>query len=190
MEKENLKKQQTASRWRDFMAKYDDLPKPLRRGKYGFIFIMLILSVLSFAVFYVYVNFSSIIMGFQEFIGYDENNQPVYEWGFGNFIRLWEDLTYDGYASQSFKAALKNTLFLFVMGNIITLPLQYIISYYLYKKIPGHKVFRVLLYLPSILSTVVMVTIFKNIVEVNELISAITQRLTGKAVTVLLSTDE
>lgn len=173
-----------------FMERYDDFPKPLRRRKYLFIVLMLSLSVASWAVFYMYVNFSSFVMAFRKFIGYGEGNEEIYVWSLDNFRRFWSEMTYKGYASQQFKAALKNTLFLFVTGNAVTIPTAYLISYVLYKKVCGHKAFKVLLYLPQILSTVVMVTIFKNIVEVHGLISSISQKFTGKAVTVLLHTDE
>ncbi|MCI8435821.1 MAG: sugar ABC transporter permease [Clostridia bacterium] len=172
-----------------FMDRYDDFPKPLRRHKYLFIVLMLSLSIISWAVFYVYVNFSSFAMAFQKFVGYGENNEEIYVWSLDNFRRFWQEMTYKGYAVKQFKAALKNTLFLFVAGNIVVMPMAFLVSYVLYKKIHGEKVFKVLLYLPSILSTVVMVTIFKNIVEVHGLISSISQKLTGKAVTVLLHDD-
>ena len=175
---------------KSIMSRYNDFPKPLRKYKYLFVFLMLILSIVSWAVFYVYVNLNSIVMAFQEFVGYDESNHAIYIWSFDNFRRFWEEMTFMGYASQQFKAALKNTLFLFVMGNIVTIPMTYLISYALYKKVCGYGVFKVLLYLPSILSAVVMVTIFKNIVEVHGLISAISQKLTGKAITVLLHSDK
>ena len=80
-------------RWSAFMSKYNDEPKPLRKGKYFFIFFMLLLSVISWLVFYVYVNFSSIVMAFQEFVGYDENFKPIYKFGFGNFVKFWEEMT-------------------------------------------------------------------------------------------------
>ena len=92
------------------MRKYDDFPKPLRKRKYIFVFSMLILSVISWAVFYVYLNFSSIIMAFKEFVGY-ESGKEVYRWSFANFERFWSEMTYNGWATSSFKAALKNTLF-------------------------------------------------------------------------------
>ena len=173
-----------------FFERYHDYPKPLRKGKYFFVFCMLILSVISWAVFYVGVNFDSITMAFKEFVGYGENNESIYRWSFANFRRFWSEMTYQGYAVTSFKSALKNTLFLFFMGNLVTIPTTYLISYYLYKKMPGTQSFMWILYLPSILSTVVMVTIFKNIVEVNGLVSAISIKLGHGAVTNLLTSDE
>lgn len=174
-----------------FLSKYDDIPKFHRKRKYTFVFFMIILSIIDFAVFYVYVNLDSILMAFQEFTGYDsETFQATYQWSFANFARFWEDITYKGYASTSFRNALKNTLFLFVLGNTWSIPMQFLVSYFLYKKICGYKFFRWILYIPSIVSTVVIVTIFTNIVSANGLISSLSMKLGGEAVTYLLTTEE
>lgn len=151
-----------------WMKKYEDFPKPLRRNKYKFIFCMLILSILSWAVFYVYKNISSFVMAFMEFDHYDPAlMQDVYNFGFGNFAKFFDEMAHPRPDDNSFKNALLNTLFLYVAGNAIAMPTEYLLSYYLYKKITGYKVFRTVFYLPHILSTVVMVTIFKAVVSGN-----------------------
>lgn len=171
------------------MRKYDDFPKPLRNNKYKFIICMLIISVISWAVFYVYLNLSSILMAFKQFVGY-VNGEEIYVWSLGNFTKFWDELTTKSYIASSFKEALKNTLFLYVFGNLVTIPSSFIISYYLYKKIAAHKVFRTIFYLPSILSTVVMVIIFQNIVAPHGLLSSISVSFGGEAITDLLTTDK
>lgn len=174
-----------------FLSKYDDIPKFHRKRKYTFVFFMIILSIIDFAVFYVYVNIDSFLMAFKEFAGYDsETYQATYQWSFANFTKFWEDITNTGYANESFRNAIKNTLFLFVLGNAWSIPMQFLVSYFLYKKIVGYKIFRWILYLPSIVSTVVIVTIFTNIVNANGLISTLSMRLGGEAVTYLLTTDK
>ena len=50
-----------------------DLPKPLRKGMLPFCYAMVILAVINFIIFYIVVNFNSIILAFKEFTGYDEN---------------------------------------------------------------------------------------------------------------------
>ena len=168
--------------------KYNDYPKPLRTGKYRFIFVMIIPSVIAWLVFYVAVNLQSILLAFQQFVGYGPDGMTeIYTWGFGNFKKLFEELTTSAYTSGQFKGDLRNTLFLFFTGNLIVFPLEFFISYYLYKQFPLHKQFVWTLYLPHILSTVVMVTIFKNIVSANGLINAISQSLGGEPVATLLT---
>ena len=55
---------------------------------------------------------------------------------------------------------------------------------------PGTKHFIWILYLPSVLSSVVMVTIFRNIVEVNGLVSALSIAMGKGAVTDLLISEK
>ena len=183
----------------EWMKKYEDFPKPLRRNKYKFIFCMLILSIVSWAVFYVYKNLSSFTMAFQILEGYGEGGKEIYRWGFDNFVKFWTEMTTVDKTMTSFKNALMNTLFLYVAGNVLAIPLEYLTSYYLYKKITGYKVFRNVFYLPNILSAVVMTTIFKNIVAADGLISHLylsmnpgitPAELTSHWVTKLLSTKQ
>ena len=56
------------------------------------------------------------------------------------------------------------------------------ISYYFWKKMRGYRFFRVVLYLPHIISSVVMVILYKNIIAPNGLIGAISIKLTGETV--------
>ncbi|MBQ8685475.1 MAG: sugar ABC transporter permease [Clostridia bacterium] len=183
-------KERTKAKIKKYFERYNDYPKPLRKGKYIFVFCMLILTIVRWAVFYVAVNFESIVMAFREFTGYGPNNEAIYRWSFANFEKFWSEMSYTGWATQSFKAALKNTLFLFFAGNAVTIPTTYLVSYYLYKKMPGTSGFIWILYLPSVLSSVVMVTIFKNIVDANGLISAISIALGRGAITDLLISED
>ena len=61
--------------------------------------------------------------------------------------------------------ALKNTIIFFVSNTLVMLPLCYFVSYFLYKKIFGFRVFRVVFFIPSILSAVVLVTVFKEMIK-------------------------
>lgn len=188
--KELKRKKTLKERFENWLRKYDDIPKFHRKRKYSFVFFMIIWSIIDFLVFYVAVNISSILMAFQEFTGYDKVTwEPTYKWSFENFRRFWQDITYTGYANASFRNALRNTLFLFVAGNAWAIPMQFIVSYFLYKKVFGYKVFRWVLYLPSIISSVVVVTIFKNIVEVNGLLSSLSMKMGNGPITGML-TDE
>lgn len=94
------------------MSKYDDYPKSLRKNKYKFIICMLAISVVSFAVFYVYVNINSILLAFKEFVGYGDDGKSVYTWSLGNFRKLFAELS-GGESSTSLLLALRNTLLLF-----------------------------------------------------------------------------
>lgn len=183
-------KEETKAKIAKYFERYHDYPKPLRKGKYFFIFCMLFLCVVHWLIFYVAVNSDSILMAFKEFVGYGEDNSEIYVWSLGNFRKFWQEMTYTGWAAASFKAALKNTLFLFFLGNSVAIPMTFFVSYYLYKKMPGTSSFVWILYLPSVLSSVVLVTIFKNMIDANGLVSAISIAMGKGAVTELLKSEK
>lgn len=149
--------------------KYADLPRALRKGKTFFILSMITLPVIGFAIFYVAVNINSILMAFQRFDGY-ENGQAMYSWTFEHFTHLMRSLSTGG---NQLRIALRNTLLFFGNEIILMLPATFFISYFLFKRITGYKVFRVLFYLPNILSAMIMVVAYKNIIAVEGPISNI-----------------
>jgi len=162
------------------MRKYDDFPKALRKNKYKFIFCFSFLSIVSFLVFYVGINAQSIVMAFQKFVREKPMDPGYYVWSFDNFKNIYYELTGNATSSTQLLTAFKNTLFLFFMGNAVTLPMGCFIAYYFWKKMTGYTFFRTVFYLPSIISTVVMVIIYKNIIQPNGLISWINVQFTGE----------
>ena len=149
------------------MRNYDDFPKALRKNKYKFIFCMLILSILSFTVFYIGTNMQSILLAFKKFIRENPMDPGRYVWSLDNFRNIFKELSGNAESSTQLLTALKNTLLIFFVGNIVTMPISFFASYYFWKEMTGYKFFRVVFYLPSIISSVVMVIIYKNIISPN-----------------------
>ncbi len=137
--------------------------KKIRKGNFSrniFLTCVLAIPVMNFIVYYVIVNFNSILMAFQSYdMATGEYKFLTGEQGgiFYNFSRFFSDLTSDYRLSY----ATKNSFILFGIGLVITTPVQVFTSFFLYKKIPGTKIFKVLLYLPQILSSIVMTVIFR-----------------------------
>lgn len=123
-----------------------------------FIISMLALPILHFLIFFVYINIDTILLSFQRF----NYNTGSYQWvGMDNFSRLYRDFI----ELDSIKTALINSLLLFPVTNFITLPLSIISAYFLYRKVPGNKIFRVIFFLPSILSIVVLTMSFQFMLD-------------------------
>ncbi len=141
-----------------------------RRNRSRRIFIagMLSVGLIQFAVFWVYVNFNSILMAFQQ------NTRAGTVWSFKNFERFFHE-----FARPQFELslALKNSLLLFLVGTLMSLALSLLFAYYLYKKVRWSGFYRVVFFLPSIISAAVLVALFKYIVAgngpLNELLSII-----------------
>ena len=125
--------------------------KKIRWMRLLFILSFVIIPVVQFLLFYVYVNISSVFMAFQRpekgqiiFVGLEN-----FEWVIDRFIHGSENL------SDDLGFALGNTLKTFCV-QIIMFVVGLFVSYFIYKKILGYKAFRVIFYLPSIISGVVV----------------------------------
>lgn len=143
------------------MFQIEKMPKTFRKGSGLFICCMLIVSVVWFVVFYLAVNINSILMAFKSVAGIDDLGRVEYVWGLENFRQIFREFAMEG---SDMRIALRNTMKYFCLNFFLIVPLTYFTSYFLYKKILFHKFFRVLFYLPSIISGVTMVIIYKNII--------------------------
>ena len=121
----------------------------------AFIVGMCIVPILHFLVFYLYVNFDSVMMAFR----YLEDGELV--WGMKNFKVFFQEFV--GPVSE-FRPALKNTIIFFCTSLFVVMPLTLMIAYFLYKKIAGYKFYRVMFFLPNILSAVVMTIVYARLV--------------------------
>lgn len=127
--------------------------------------------LLQFAVMYIGVNFNSFVLAFQgvkydivdgepvrNIIATGNNFKNVFEW-IGGGDPQWTN--YEGdITSMPFGTLLWNSVKSWFIVNVISIPLGLLFSYYIYKKHPGSKFFRVILFLPSVLSVMVVCGIF------------------------------
>lgn len=129
-----------------------------RRKKLLFYICLVLIPSLQFAVFYVYVNLNSFILAFQNYtarqgaLGYD-----VTFAGFVNFSAAFHILG-DGIVM------LKNSLIWFAVKVGIGITLALTFSFYIYKKYPMSGLFKVILFMPQILSSLVFALLFRYIV--------------------------
>lgn len=119
--------------------------------------LMLAWPVAQFLVFYIGVNGNSILMAFQNI---DVENNTI-TWTLDNFKNAFTLMT----TSPLLLNALKMSILSYVLILGIGTPLGLLFSYYIYKKHFGSDFFKVLLFLPSIISSIVMVTIYSYFVE-------------------------
>lgn len=120
--------------------------------KIGFMASMFAVPVLNFIIFYFYVNIDSILLSFQKFDG---------SFTLENFKWVFEEL---GSENSVLKEAFKNTLIFFFTDYIVVRIVTLVMAYFFYKKIAGYKFFRVLYYVPNILSAVVMTAIYDGFI--------------------------
>lgn len=119
--------------------------------------LMMIFPVAQFAVMYIGVNFNSILLAFKSV----DTLSGTYTWTFSNITKAFKLFT----QSTALLLTAKNSLVAYVVLTFLGTPLGLMFSYYIYKKLPMSNAFRVILFLPSIISGIVMVTIFQFFVE-------------------------
>ncbi len=138
-----------------------------------FYVLMFALPLLQFLLFYLYVNFNSIIIAFQEktpkldSLGYDIS-----------FTGKNFEKAFDFFFSSACGKMLGNSLQLFGCQIFIVTPLALLFSYYIAKEKAGSKFFRIMLYLPQVISVVVLGILFKYVL--NEVYPYIAKEFFGK----------
>ena len=119
--------------------------------------VFLAYPLLQFIIFYVGVNFNSILLSIQR---YDLSTSSFYFVGMENFKTVLTDL----FTQAVFRYALLNSLLAYAV-SFAMIPLSLLFSYYMFKKFPLSGVYKVMLFLPSIVSSFVMMTVFRFFVE-------------------------
>lgn len=133
------------------------LPNHKKRQENLFVASILALPIACFLVFWVYVNFDSLLLSFQqERYGVDGAAMELV-FTLDNFARVFAELASDG----SLLIASRNTVLFYAVGLVIVLPVSVLMAYFVYKKIPGHKVFRTVTYLPNIICSSALVILFQ-----------------------------
>ncbi len=134
-----------------------------------FIIGMLLIPAINWLVFWLYVNIQSFVLAFQD----PRTGSLTFE----NFKEIWKLIIMPPSEAHSVLIPILNTLKYFGTTVFIVMPLCLIVSYFFYKRILGYKVFRVIFYLPAIISSVVMVTAYSEFVDPNGPLGAIQKAL-------------
>jgi ABC-type sugar transport system permease subunit len=118
----------------------------------------LALPLLQVLIFYVGVNFNSFLLAFKAYDIFDGTYSFV---GFENFSKVIHNLS----SVEYLKISMKNAFVVFFCELVLGVPLSLFFSYYIYKKSAMYKVFKVLLFLPFIVSNITLVIMYKYFAE-------------------------
>ncbi len=119
-----------------------------------FILFCTVIPIASFLIFYVYTNLSAFTMAFT-----NKDGMISLE----NFTRFFKEFQLE---SSDIRVAFRNTFLTFGI-TFITFPLKVLVSYFIYKKIPGHGIFRIVFFLPMIVFSVAISMVFLRLVSVD-----------------------
>ena len=141
-----------------------------------FVWGLLVIPLLYFFVFYFGMIVKTITMAFQLKNIDSITGEVTTYWTFDNFKNVWADLTKGD--QGDLLMATRNTLLFFLLGQI-TFPIGFITSYFLWKKVPLAGVYRLLFFIPGMLSGVVWTNIYRELIGANGPIAQLHQAITG-----------
>ena len=130
-----------------------------RQRRMVFYTLMFALPILQFLLFYLYVNFNSIVMAFQDKV----EIEPI---GYATSF-TWNHLknAFQFFGEEECWKMLGNSFGLLFGQLFIVTPLALLFSYYIAKGKPGSSLFRIMLYLPQVLSVVVLGVLYQEIMN-------------------------
>lgn len=124
-----------------------------RRKRWEYLFVLSLVAwpIIHFLVFWLYVNFESFTLIFKTY----KPLEGKYVWsGVDDVVRTFKEMVLGD--NPVMQRAMWNSVFSIIPGLFIILPLAFITAYAFYKHVPGERLYRVLFYLPSMISIVVL----------------------------------
>ena len=117
------------------------------------------LPIIQLIIFYFVVNFNSIMLAFKS---YDTETGEFVWSGLSNFRNIFSNLSMPG---DPLRVSVRNSIVIWAVGMLVGTTLALLFSYYIYKKQFASEFFRVVLFLPSIVSMTAMVLMYKYFME-------------------------
>lgn len=134
--------------------------------------LILLFPVLQFCVFYIGVNANSFALAFQDITQDSATLQYHTSWSLQAFKDAFELLK-----TPLMLNIIKTSFLAYFILTAVNVPVGLLFSYYIAKNFSGSRFFRVILFLPSILSSIVMATLYNYFFE--QAVPAIVGDITG-----------
>ncbi len=152
----------------------------MRRADLIFYVCLIVIPLLQFSIFWFGSKFNAIFLAFKL---YDENGNASFA-GFANFKKVIDNVLH----LKNYHIGMRNGFLFWLLNTVTQTPLTLLIAYSLSKKLPGGKFFKVVLFAPSLASTMVMVVLYEYFCE--EAIPAFMLTLFHKKIGGLISTPD
>lgn len=126
-----------------------------------FICVMLAIPVLHFCLFWLYINIDTVFLSFQRF----DSDTGTWLWAGGqNYAALWREFVREG---SVLPRAVLNSFSVFLWNDFVIVPISIFCAFILYKKMPLGGAFKVIFFLPSIISVVVLTLAYSFMFDVS-----------------------
>lgn len=117
--------------------------------------------VLQFLVFYIGVNFQSIMFAFQRYDEVDSKFKALDGNIWANFKEIYDNLK----GGSGLWTALKNSLIVWFATSVVGTVAAVFFSYYIYKRKSTGRFFRFILFIPSVLPAILMALVFSSVTK-------------------------
>ena len=128
----------------------------MKRDKVIFLITAMTLPLIQFFIMYVMVNFNSITLSFKKYITNDDSGAFIF-CGFANFVQVIKDFG----TQANMQYLIRNSFTMYLVTSPLILISCMFLAYTVWKKVLFSKFFSVMLFLPSILPSLVFVIIGK-----------------------------
>ena len=156
----------------------------IKRADFFFYWSILIIPLISAAIFYVYVNFNTVILAFTKY-EFAENVGYVRLFsGIENFKRVIESL----HSDPLFSISAKNSIISWLLKLIFTVIPPFFFSFYMYKRRTLSGAYKILMYLPGVISGITLSLTLKYMVE--SAYPMLMEKMTGKVTDGLLTNPD
>lgn len=133
--------------------------KATNRGDLIFYSVLMIWPLAQFAIFYVFVNFNSILYAFSKY-GADGSRTMTFSYLVDNIRSFVSSVNVGG--KNVLGPAVVRSVMGWAISTGISVPLGLLFSYYIGRKMLGAGAFRVILFLPSVICVLVSVYVFNT----------------------------
>ena len=144
--------------------------KKLDSGSNLFYALLMIFPVAQFILFYIVVNFKSFGYVFMEQTKISDT-EITWRFTFDNITRWF----LNDYSRKMLFSTAKMSILYYAVVFLISIPLGLLFSYYILKKLPMSKTFRVFLFIPSIIPAAAFVLSYK--IMFNDVIDVVVNNL-------------
>ena len=139
-----------------------------------FCYALLLVPIWHYVTFWLIVNIDSFVLPFKDDVT-------------GVFtLKYFETILQAFNAGGELLMAFKNTMIFFVTSLFIGYVLALSFAYFLYKKILFHRFFTVAFMIPSMISSVVLISVFKSIIGIGGPLAVVYEKMTAESLPPLL----
>lgn len=131
------------------------------RRSFLFCYLMIAFPVLQFAVFWIGINVSSIVLAFQDGAG---------AFTFNNLKNVFDGFKGTTMGGYDLLLSLKNSFTIWAVSHLICFPISIITTYILYRRILGHYVLRICYIIPGLMGTIMWTSLVGYMVQYNGII--------------------